>query len=115
MLISLPFESYRREESSKRLKRNNALNFRSVLFLSVLFQIIGRLFILVLFAYSFGPGNYYPLLIFIAAHILLMSALHFVFSDAKKYWQKGGFLNLSFFHYLIGNGLANIYIHNWIR
>ena len=115
LLISLPFESYRREESSKRLKRNNALNFRSVLFLSVLFQIIGRLFILVLFAYSFGPGNYYPLLIFIAAHILLMSALHFVFSDAKKYWQKGGFLNLSFFHYLIGNGLANIYIHNWIR
>jgi hypothetical protein len=44
-----------------------------------------------------------------------MSFLHFVFSDAKKYWQKGGFLNLSFFHYLIGNGLANIYIHNWIR
>ena len=89
--------------------------FRSVLFLSVLFTIIGRLFILVLFAYSFGPGHYFPLLIFIAAHILLMSALHFVFSDAKKYWQKGGFLNLSFFHYLIGNGLANIYIHNWIR
>ena len=111
----MPFKSYRRKESSKRLKRSNALIFRSVLFLSVLFQIIGRLFILVLFAYSFGPGNYYPLLIFIAAHILLMSALHFVFSDAKKYWQKGGFLNLSFFHYLIGNGLANIYIHNWIR
>ena len=44
-----------------------------------------------------------------------MSFLHFVFSDAKKYWQKGGFLNLSFLHYLIGNGLANIYIHNWIR
>ena len=81
--------------------------------MSVLFQIIGRLFILVLFAYSFGPGNYFPLLIFIASHILLMSALHFVFSDAKKYWQKGGFLN--FVHYLIGNGLANIYIHNWIR
>jgi len=92
-----------------------ALFYRSVLFLSVLFQIIGRLFILVLFAYSFGPGNYFPLLLFIGAHILLMSSLHFVFSDAKKYWQKGGFLNLSFFHYLIGNGLANIYIHNWIR
>ena len=92
-----------------------ALFYRLVLFLSVLFQIIGRLFVLVFFAYSFGPGHYYPVLIFIGAHILLMSALHFVFSDAKKYWQKGGFLNLSFFHYLIGNGLANIYIHNWIR
>ena len=34
------------------------ISLRSVLFLSVLFQIIGRLFILVLFAYSFGPGHY---------------------------------------------------------
>ena len=37
------------------------------------------------------------------------------FSDAKKYWQKESWLNLSFWHYMIGNGLANIYIHNWIR
>ena len=112
-----------------------ALFYRAVLFLSVLFQIIGRLFILVLFSYSFGksgvkqrikmvlilpiffkgPGYYFPILIFLAAHIVLMTFLHFVFSDAKRYWVKGGFLNLSFFHYMIGNGLANIYIHNWIR
>lgn len=92
-----------------------ALFYRAVLFLSVLFQIIGRLFILVLFSYSFGPGMYFPILIFLAVHILVMTVLHFVFSDAKMYWEKGGFLNLSFFHYMIGNGLANIYIHNWIR
>ncbi len=92
-----------------------ALFYRAVLFLSVLFQIIGRLFIFVLFAYSFGPGNYYPVLIFLGCHILLMTMLHFIFSDAKMYWEKGGLLNLSFFHYMIGNGLANIYIHNWIR
>merc|ERR1712038_807575 len=92
-----------------------ALFYRVVLFLSVLFQIIGRLFILVFFAYSFGPGRYHPLLFFVAFHVLLMSALHFVFSDAKRYWVKGGFLNISFLHYLLGNGLANIYIHNWIR
>ena len=24
-------------------------------------------------------------------------------------------MNFSFFHYMLGNGLANIYIHNWIR
>ncbi|XP_040571622.1 uncharacterized protein [Lepeophtheirus salmonis] len=92
-----------------------ALFYRAVLFLSVLFQIIGRLFILVLFSYSFGPGMYFPVLIFLAVHILLMTILHFIFSDAQIYWLKGGFLNLSFFHYMIGNGLANIYIHNWIR
>ena len=92
-----------------------ALFYRAVLFLSVLFQILGRLFIFVIFSYSFGPGNYDPLLFFLGAHIVLMSILHFVFSDAKIYWQKGGILNLSFFHYMLGNGLANIYIHNWIR
>lgn len=92
-----------------------ALFYRLVLFLGVLFQIIGRLFILVLFSYSFGPGMYYPVLIFLGCHILLMTILHFIFSDAKMYWEKGGLLNLSFFHYMVGNGLANIYIHNWIR
>ena len=30
-----------------------------------------------------------------------------------QYWQKGGVW--SFGHYIFGNGLANIYIHNWIR
>ena len=44
-----------------------------------------------------------------------MTVLHFIFSDAKVYWEKGGFLNLSFFHYMAGNALSNIYIHNWIR
>ena len=61
-----------------------ALFYRAVLFLSVLFQILGRIFIFVLFSYSFGKGMYYPLLIFLGSHILLMSILHFVFSDAKK-------------------------------
>jgi len=114
--LSWCFTSYHATLKRGALDKDlGALFYRLVLFLSVLFQIIGRLFVLVFFAYSFGPGHYYPVLIFIGAHIVLMSSLHFVFSDAKKYWQKGGFLNLSFFHYLVGNGLANIYIHNWIR
>ena len=32
-----------------------------------------------------------------------------------SYGVRGGFLSLSFFHYIIGNGLANIYNHNWIK
>ena len=60
-----------------------ALFYRAVLFLSVLFQILGRLFILVLFSYSFGPGYYYPVLIFLGAHILAMTLLHFIFSGKK--------------------------------
>ena len=63
----------------------------------------------------FSPGKYYPMLVFFAIHIIMMTTLHYIFSDAKLYWQKGGFMNFSFFHYMLGNGLANIYIHNWIR
>merc|ERR1719270_183533 len=44
-----------------------------------------------------------------------MTILHFIFSDAKTYWKESGIMKLSFIHYMIGNGLANIYIHNWIR
>ena len=55
------------------------------------------------------------MLVFFAIHIIMMTTLHYIFSDAKLYWQKGGFMNFSFFHYMLGNGLANIYIHNWIR
>ena len=61
-----------------------ALFYRTVLFLSVLFQILGRIFIFVLFAYSFGNGMYYPMLVFLTSHIVLMAILHFIFSDAKK-------------------------------
>ena len=60
-----------------------ALFYRAVLFLSVLFQILGRIFILVLFAYSFGEGMYYPLLIFLEADIVLMTA-YFLFAPMPK-------------------------------
>ena len=61
-----------------------AIFYRVVLFLSCLFQILGRIFIFVLFSYSFGKGMYYPLLIFLGVHIVIMSILHVIFSDAKK-------------------------------
>ena len=57
-----------------------ALFYRCVLFLSNLFQILGRLFILVLYSYAWGPyKGYYPMLIFLGCHIVLMSILHFIF------------------------------------
>ena len=104
-----------------------AVFFRVVLFLSNLFQITGRIFILVLFAFAFArendldiPGKYessgfWPLLVFMVAHIVIMTICHYIFSDAKLYWEKSGCSKLNFFHYMFGNGLANIYIHNWIR
>ena len=73
----------------------------------------------VLFAFSFRTDEkhqlFWPLLLFLTIHILVMSILHFIFSDATTYWKESGCTKLSFFHYMLGNGLANVYIHNWIR
>jgi len=89
-----------------------SLFYKAVLYLAILFQILSRLFIFVIFAFSFGPGEYHPLLFTMMGHCLLMMILHYVFSDAKEYWKNGV---IPFLHYVVGNGFANIYIHNWIR
>ena len=47
--------------------------------------------------------------------MLIIKIIESFFQFHLWYWQKGGFLKMSFLHYIIGNGLANIYIHNWIR
>ena len=81
--------------------------------------ILSQTLIHVLFAFSFRTDEkhqlFWPLLVFLALHILVMSILHFIFSDATTYWKESGCTKLSFFHYMLGNGLANVYIHNWIR
>ena len=83
-----------------------------VFFLSLLFLIIPRLLVFVFFAYSLGPGNYKYLFVFIICHGFLMMIIHYIFSDARTYFRRGFF---SFLHHMIGNGFANIYVHNWIR
>ena len=81
--------------------------------------ILSPTLIQVLFAFSFRTDEhdqlFWPLLLFLTIHILFMSILHFIFSDATTYWKESGCTKLSFFHYMLGNGLANVYIHNWIR
>ena len=83
-----------------------------VFFLSLLFLIIPRLLVFVFFAYSLGPGNYKYLFVFIICHGFLMMIIHYILSDARSYFRHGFF---SFLHHMIGNGFANIYVHNWIR
>ena len=83
-----------------------------VFFLSLLFLIIPRLLVFVFFAYSLGPGNYKYLFVFIICHGFLMMIIHYILSDARTYIRKGCF---SFLHHMVGNGFANIYVHNWIR
>ena len=66
-----------------------------------------------LFTLYWGPGNFYPLMIFVLIHMILASVIHIVFSEDLAYWQKGHYLK--FFHNVMMNSFASIYFHNYLR
>lgn len=75
-----------------------------------LIQIVGRIVCLTLFAYIFGAGNFWPLMVFIAFHVLLITGIQTMFD--KLVWNELSFKN--FFDNLL-NGIANIYFPNKIN
>jgi hypothetical protein len=66
-----------------------------------------------LFTLFWGPGNFYPLMIFVGIHMALAAVLHIVFSEDIIYWRKGHYLK--FFHNVMMNSFASIYFHNYLR
>ena len=77
------------------------------------FQVIARLLAFMLFTLFWGPGNFYPLMIFIVIHMLIAALLHVVFSEDLAFLKKGHYLK--FFHNVIMNAFASIYFHNYLR
>ena len=138
--LALRFTSH--QMAMKRGALDSQAFTRAILFSSILLSVISRLVMFVLFAYSFGPGiyyvsnlqavtyflaylflywpgNFFPLITTLAIHVMLMSGLHIIFSDAlsilEKKNNKGAISSfMSFFHHTCGNGFNNIYMHNWI-
>lgn len=101
------------------IQKQGALDFgsntagRILLFFANLLQITSRLLALILYAYLFGPGNFWIMIVSVTIHIFLMSLLHFLTSDE---WDMATFKNQHFkivYHCLI-NGICNLYLHNWI-
>ena len=101
------------------LKKKGALDFganlmgRVLLLMANLLQISSRLLVIVIYAYLFGPGNFWPMIISVICHILLMAALNYIISYD---WLKSNFGNQYgriFYHCLL-NGICNLYLHNWI-
>ena len=86
---------------------------RIVMCCFMLFQVIARLLAFMLFTLFWGPGNFYPLLIFVAVHMVIAAALHIVFSEDIVYYRKG--MYLKFFHNVMMNSFASIYFHNYLR
>ena len=76
-------------------------------------QVIARLLAFMLFTLYWGPGRFYPLIIFITIHMILAAILHIVFSEDLAYWKKGYYLK--FCHNVMMNSFASIYFHNYLR
>ena len=108
------------------LRKRGALDFgvnifgRMLLLVYCICQVTSRLFAFVLFAYSFGDGNFYPMIVLVTCHILLMAIIHWVTTDTfdmgrtdhifltNKTFQYG----LQTFYQSLLNGISNIYIYN---
>ena len=86
---------------------------RVTMFLYMLMQIIARLLAFQLFALYWGPGQLYPLIIFVVIHMFLSCILHVFFSEDLFYFRKGKYLK--FFHNTMMNAFATIYFHNYLR
>jgi len=86
---------------------------RVTMFLYMLMQIIARLVAFQLFALYWGPGQLYPLVIFVVIHMFISSIVHVFFSEDLYYVRKGKYLK--FVHNTIMNAFATIYFHNYLR
>ena len=100
------------------IKKRGALDFdanpvgRLVLLFSNIFQISSRLLAFVLFAYSWGDGNFWPAFLVVLIHILTMSVFHFEAKD-KKAWRLLDSKGMAVFQSIL-NGISNLYMNNLI-
>jgi hypothetical protein len=83
---------------------------RVILFLSDLLFIISRMNLIVLFMYSFGPGQFYPGMVFLAIHFLIVVILHNIFTDEISHIASSRYLR--YFHSCCINGMANMFSNN---
>lgn len=86
---------------------------RVIMCLYMFLQVIARLLAFMLFTLYWGPGNFYPLIIFVSIHMIFAALIHVIFSEDLAYWNKGCYLK--FFHNVIMNSFASIYFHNYLR
>ena len=92
-------------------KKKGALNFtenplgRLFLLVSNILQITTRLLALVLFAYSCGDGNFWPMFLLVLVHILLLAWIHDDSREENKFTRV---------YQATLNGISNIYMYSKI-
>ena len=104
------------------IKKKGALDFgsniigRTLMLFANLLQISSRLLIIVIYAYLFGPGEFWPMMLSVFGHILLMTFLNFILSYEwlKQNFENQQYRQIKIFYHCVLNGICNLYIHNWI-
>ena len=105
------------------LKKRGALDFgvnpvgRSLLLIYCICQVTSRLFAFVFFAYSFGDGNFYPTIVLVNCHILVMAIIHWITTDEfhrtdSDLYSPHPMSIVKAFYQCLLNGISNIYIYN---
>jgi len=88
---------------------------RILIFFSNLCLIFVRMNFIIFFMYAWGPGQFYPGVIFIVVHVLMMGLLHIMFVSYGKISSTSNCIMFWKMAYsCLVNGLANIYCHNYV-
>ena len=114
LALAWSFSSYQSTKMNGALDFDSNLAGRLVLLLSYLCQISARLVILVIFAYTCGPGNFWPLMAGCSVHMLSMSLIHWATrknarTDDKLFWKNG-----QVFYQCLINGISDLYVYTSI-
>ena len=114
LALAWSFSSYQATKMNGALDFDSNLAGRLVLLLSYLCQISARLVILIIFAYTCGPGNFWPLMAGCSVHMLSMSLIHWATrknarTDDKLFWKNG-----QVFYQCLINGISDLYVYTSI-
>ena len=119
MSLSWSFNAYQTSKKTGALDFDANLWGRLVLLASCICLITSRLFVFVFLAYSFGDGQFYPMVAVVVGHMLLMACFHrfttntfnikttFVFVTNKTLQH-----SLQVFYQCLLNGISNIFLYN---
>jgi hypothetical protein len=116
--LSWSFTAYNAALKNGALSVQTSPISRIILFFSNMCLIFARMNCIVVFMYFWGPGQFYPGIVFILLHMFMMSVLHYNFSDIsnmRKVDGTGSCMHcLKLGYVCLINGLANIFSHNLI-
>ena len=121
MSLSWSFNAYQTSKKTGALDFEANLGGRLVLLASCVCLITSRLFVFVFLAYCFGDGQFYPMVVLVVSHMLLMTAFHWLTTDPKAFNIKKNFAFVTnkcllhhsqVFYQCLLNGISNIYLYN---